>query len=124
MKREERHDSTGQEKVVEKTAGLSIVVFWYFRPSVPIRFRRWIWKAAGSGPQSSSALEAFGKRRENGESQTATASDASRQETKASLSNAVRAINSLGNIWDSWSGKTSFEFLNGTQGMVLRAGHF
>ena len=49
-------------------------------------------------------------------SQTATASDASRQETKASLSNAVRAINSLGNIWDSWSGKTSFEFLNGTQG--------
>ncbi|MCQ5385680.1 hypothetical protein NO348_12700 [Hungatella hathewayi] len=65
---------------------------------------------------SSSALEAFGEAEENGESQTATASDASRQETKASLSNAVRAINSLGNIWDSWSGKTSFEFLNGTQG--------
>ncbi len=78
----------------------------------------------GRQAASSSALEAFGKRRENGESQTATASDASRQETKASLSNAVRAINSLGNIWDSWSGKTSFEFLNGTQGMVLRAGHF
>lgn len=35
---------------------------------------------------------------------------------KATLSNALRAANSLGDIWDDWSGKTSFEFLNGTQG--------
>ena len=35
---------------------------------------------------------------------------------KATLSNALRAVNSLGDIWDDWSGKTSFEFLNGTQG--------
>lgn len=34
----------------------------------------------------------------------------------ASMSNALRAVNSLGDIWDSWSGKTSFEFLNGSQG--------
>lgn len=66
---------------------------------------------------SSNALESFWEE-ENGKVQTATEPNASRQEanTKASQSNAVRAVNSLGDIWDSWSGKTSFEFLNGTQG--------
>lgn len=67
---------------------------------------------------SSNALEPTWAELENGEKQTATESNASRgdEKTKASLSNALRAANSLGNIWDSWSGKTSFEFLNGTQG--------
>ena len=67
---------------------------------------------------SSNALEPTWAELENGEKQTAAESNASRgdEKTKASLSNALRAANSLGNIWDSWSGKTSFEFLNGTQG--------
>ena len=67
---------------------------------------------------SLNALEPTWAELENSEKQTATESNASRgdEKTKASLSNALRAANSLGNIWDSWSGKTSFEFLNGTQG--------
>ena len=34
----------------------------------------------------------------------------------ASLLSSVPSSSSLGDIWDSWSGKTSFEFLNGSQG--------
>lgn len=34
----------------------------------------------------------------------------------ASLLSSVPYSSSLGDIWDSWSGKTSFEFLNGSQG--------
>lgn len=34
----------------------------------------------------------------------------------ATMSFALRSTSSLGDIWDSWSGKTSFEFLSGNQG--------
>lgn len=34
----------------------------------------------------------------------------------ASLISSVPSSSSLGDIWDSWSGKTSFEFLSGSQG--------
>lgn len=34
----------------------------------------------------------------------------------ASLLSSVPSSSSLGDIWDSWSGKTSFEFLSGSQG--------
>lgn len=37
-------------------------------------------------------------------------------ERLATKSNAFRMVNSLGDIWDVWTGKASFEFLDGTQG--------
>lgn len=43
---------------------------------------------------------------------TASASDA----WPATMSYALRRSSSLGDIWDGWSGKTSFEFLSGSQG--------
>lgn len=58
----------------------------------------------------------YGKTEE--EMQHATGSDAGRvnSEGLATRSNALYMANSLGDIWDSWTGKTSFEFLDGTQG--------
>lgn len=45
----------------------------------------------------------------------ATGSNAGK-EKKATASNGRRVESSLGDIWDIWSGKTSFEFLSGHQG--------
>lgn len=48
--------------------------------------------------------------------EVSTATKSNAVSKKATFSNALRAVNSLGDIWDAWSGKTSFDFLNGTQG--------
>lgn len=69
--------------------------------------------AENGGEQSAAAATASEVHRDRENRRRATASEGSATPAQASV---LAASSSLGDIWDSWSGKTSFEFLSGSQG--------
>lgn len=104
--------------------GMCAVMLLSAMPSVPAMASDKTERGNGTKAAAEAGKAATGSNGEKAEDTewevrpTATGSDAvgADMERLATKSNAFRMANSLGDIWDGWTGKTSFEFLDGTQG--------